>query len=254
MTANYHTHTKRCMHAVGDDREYVEEAIKGGIKVLGFSDHCPWIFDNGYVSEIRMSPNLLDDYFTSMDKLKSEYKNDIKIYVGFESEYIPELLEKQDALLRDYPVDYQILGEHFIKSEPYALYMGAPSNNETVLANYVDICIEAMETGRYKYLAHPDLMNFRGDPDIYKKHYSRLCKYLKEKNIPIEINILGLCEKRHYPSQAFLSIAKEIGNTAILGCDAHDPKELSDPQNHEIGKKLADSFGLQIIEFLPDLQ
>ena len=35
----YHTHTKRCGHAVGEDEEYVIEAIKAGIKDLGFSDH-----------------------------------------------------------------------------------------------------------------------------------------------------------------------------------------------------------------------
>ncbi len=44
MLANYHTHTERCYHASGEDKEYVEAAIKAGLKVLGFSDHCPWIF------------------------------------------------------------------------------------------------------------------------------------------------------------------------------------------------------------------
>lgn len=28
MKANYHTHTTRCQHAFGEDREYVEEAIR----------------------------------------------------------------------------------------------------------------------------------------------------------------------------------------------------------------------------------
>lgn len=33
--------TKRCQHAVGEDREYVEAAIAAGIQVLGFSDPLP---------------------------------------------------------------------------------------------------------------------------------------------------------------------------------------------------------------------
>lgn len=41
MIANYHTHTWRCNHAVGTEREYVERAIEGGLKILGFSDHTP---------------------------------------------------------------------------------------------------------------------------------------------------------------------------------------------------------------------
>ena len=51
MLANYHTHTKRCNHALGEDREYVEAAIKAGLKVLGFSDHCPFVFEDGHISQ-----------------------------------------------------------------------------------------------------------------------------------------------------------------------------------------------------------
>ena len=41
MFANYHTHTTRCRHAAGTDREYVEAAIKSGLTILGFADHTP---------------------------------------------------------------------------------------------------------------------------------------------------------------------------------------------------------------------
>ena len=33
MIANYHTHTWRCRHADGTEREYVERAIEGGLKI-----------------------------------------------------------------------------------------------------------------------------------------------------------------------------------------------------------------------------
>ena len=41
MIANYHTHTPRCHHAKGTEREYVENAIRAGIKRFGFADHSP---------------------------------------------------------------------------------------------------------------------------------------------------------------------------------------------------------------------
>ena len=85
MLANYHTHTFRCQHAVGEDRQYVEAAISHGMKVLGFSDHCPWVFDDGYVSGTRMSPSQLDGYFTSLTDLRAEYAGDIRLYIGFEA-------------------------------------------------------------------------------------------------------------------------------------------------------------------------
>ena len=48
MLANFHTHTYRCHHASGTDREYVESAIRAGVKVLGFADHSPYWFPGDY--------------------------------------------------------------------------------------------------------------------------------------------------------------------------------------------------------------
>ena len=58
MIANYHTHTYRCGHAVGEDRQYVETAIERGLKVLGFSDHVPMPFPDGHggLRDQRLGP------------------------------------------------------------------------------------------------------------------------------------------------------------------------------------------------------
>ena len=253
LFANYHTHTARCHHAAGEDRQYVEHAIRGGIKVLGFADHCPWVFDDGHVSHTRMLPSQLDEYFTSLTDLKKEYAKDITIYIGFESEYIPEQMEAQDKLLADYPVDYMILGEHFLEREPFGAYTGFPFTDEAMFRKYIDLCIEGMETGRYRYLAHPDLFNFIGDTAVYDREYRRLCEYLKSKDIPVEINLLGVVEKRHYTSERFLRIAKEVGNTAIIGIDAHTPDRLDNRSMIEACRTMADRCGLKLVDVLPEL-
>ena len=54
MKTNYHTHTMRCNHAIGDDRQYVESAIENGMEELGFADHSPYIFSDGHQSGFRM--------------------------------------------------------------------------------------------------------------------------------------------------------------------------------------------------------
>lgn len=252
MLANYHTHTYRCNHARGEDREYVEQAIKHGMKVLGFSDHCPWVYTDGYVSATRMEPSELDGYFTSLTDLKKEYAGDIKIYIGFESEYIPEQMEAQDKLLADYPVDYMILGEHFIKPEP-SHYTGFGSEDEESFIRYIDLLIEGMESGRYAYVAHPDLFDFYGDPKIWNEQYTRLCRYLKKKDIPVEINLLGVRDGRHYTSERFMKIAAECGNSAMIGCDAHFPEALSDPEPIKQCRELAKRFGVPLVDFLEGL-
>lgn len=254
MKANYHTHTSRCGHAVGEDREYVESAIAHGMKVLGFSDHCPWIYDDGYVSASRMHPNQLDDYFKSLTDLKKEYASDIKIYIGFEAEYHPDMMEAQDRLLADYPVDYMILGEHSIKREPFAPYTAEPNTDAESFTRYIDLVIEGMESGRYKYAAHPDIYNFIGDAEIYDREYKRLCRYLKSKDIPVEINMLGVNEGRNYTSERFLRIAAEIGNRAIIGCDAHSPSALCDTAAMEKCIRLAENAGLEITDYISGLK
>lgn len=254
MTANYHTHTSRCQHAWGEDKEYVEEAIKAGMQVLGFADHCPWIFPENYVSHTRMRPEELDGYFHSMDMLKREYARDITIYAGFESEYIPELMEEQNKLLADYPVDYMILGEHFTANEMHAPYTGFPTESEEALKRYVDLILEGMETGKYAYVAHPDLMHYIGSDEVYEKHFLRLCQYLKVHGIPVEINLLGVVEHRHYTSERFLRIAQKAGNCVVIGCDAHTPDRLSNLEYIETCQRMAEQFGLTIVDYLPGLE
>lgn len=253
MNANYHTHTYRCNHALGSDREYVENAIKGGLKVLGFSDHCPFVFDNGFVSDMRMTPREVDGYFASLLDLKAEYRDDITIYIGFESEYIPELQYKKDELLKGYPLDYEILGQHFLNPEYYGRYVGSYREN-SFLKEYVDSVIEGMYVGRYRYLAHPDLPAAGACDEERDSEYRRLCEFLKEKDIPVEYNMLGFAEKRWYPTDSFFEIASKVGNKLIIGCDAHDPRALS---NHDLQIKCRESaerFGMEIVEYLPGLK
>lgn len=253
MLANYHTHTYRCGHASGEDREYVEHAIRNGMKVLGFSDHCPWVYPDNTVSGTRMSLDQVDGYFTSLTKLRDEYRDDITIYIGFESEYIPELLEAQDKLLADYPVDYHILGQHFIEREP-SPYMGIRVPDEKLLIRYVDSCIAGMESGRYKYLAHPDLLGFTGSREIYDREYTRLCEYLKAHDIPVEINLLGVYEHRHYTDPHFLKLAGEVGCKAIIGCDAHTPDRLDNREAQAQCEQMAALAELKLVTYLPGME
>ena len=79
MKTNYHTHTTRCMHAVGDDEDYVRSAIKGGFQELGFSDHGPWKYHTDFVSDIRMLPEDLPEYIESIRALKEKYRYSLMI-------------------------------------------------------------------------------------------------------------------------------------------------------------------------------
>ena len=79
MLANYHTHTPRCNHAQGSEREYIEKAIEQGFSVLGFSDHTPQPYPKDFVSSIRMGMDEIEEYTSTLVALREEYKDRIKI-------------------------------------------------------------------------------------------------------------------------------------------------------------------------------
>ena len=72
---NFHTHTKRCMHACGSDEDYVLAAIKSGYDVLGFSDHTPWNYETDFVAHMRMRLDQAQAYFDSIASLKEKYND-----------------------------------------------------------------------------------------------------------------------------------------------------------------------------------
>ena len=78
LKANYHTHTYRCQHAYGSEREYIEAAIRMGIAELGFSDHVPCPFKDGYVSGIRMTMEQAPEYvYAIRDTLRKLYDTEL---------------------------------------------------------------------------------------------------------------------------------------------------------------------------------
>ncbi len=245
MKENYHTHTIRCRHASGTEREYIETAISRGIRVLGFSDHSPQIFPGEYYSGFRMRPEEADEYCRTLSALREEYHRDIDIKIGFEAEYYPEVFEKLIKFLKPYGIDYLILGQHYIDNE-YDTGHGSYSrgNDEAALEKYVNQCLEGLSTGSFTYLAHPDMFIYTEDDEVYDRHFRRLCEGAKKLNIPLEINFLGLGTGRSYPSEKFFAIAKEVGNDFIFGADAHAPQDVCKPEALALANQFAAKLGI----------
>lgn len=250
LKANYHAHTFRCQHADGTEREYIEAAIDMGIGTFGFSDHIPCPFQDGFVSNIRMTMDQAGEYVGCIRRLAEEYKDDIQIYAGFEAEYIPEFYPQQMAMFRSLGCDYMIMGQHFFRSEKDGPYTGTPTDDESRIREYVDIVIRGMETGSYLYLAHPDIINYQGMDSVYDWEMTRLCRRMKELQIPLEVNILGMAEKKQYPADRFWKVAGEVGNDVVLGLDAHCVRNIRDVDNYRKCMELVERHHLHLLDEL----
>lgn len=248
ITVNLHTHTARCNHAAGDEREYILNAISGGLSRLGFSDHSPYCFPADYHSGIRMRNDQVGEYVSTLKSLREEFKDRIDIKIGYEMEYYPKYFSETIKLITEYDVDYLILGQHHIENEFGSPYSGHPTENEKDLAAYVDMVIEAIDTGIYTYIAHPDNLRFVGEDAVFDRHYSRLIEHAKDLDIPLEINCLGIREGRFYPGDRFFSLCGKIGASVCVGSDAHSPETVSDTASFAVAFGMIQKYGLKFIE------
>ena len=247
---NMHTHTTRCQHAKGEDREYVECAIEAGFEVLGFSEHAPYLYGTDYVSPMRMKVSDMDGYVDSVLSLKKEYEKDIEIYCGLEMEYFPLYFDKTMEFIDQYPIDYMLLGQHYYNDENGKISPKYGWSDEEHLALYIDRVLTGLATDRFLYVSHPDLMQFNGSMELYRKYMMTIVKELKRRNMPIEINMNGLRCGLHYPTPEFVKMGVENGNDFIIGVDAHAPKELLDFESYEKCKQLVLDYGGRLINAL----
>ena len=252
---NLHTHTTRCFHAVGLDEEYVVAAIKNGIQILGFSDHCPM---DEYIHIDRMRMNELDEYIASITHLKNKYANQIQILIGLECEYLPEYKDVYPAFLKK--VDYLILGQHFNRIDQDDFTEHVTEDDLMLMKEYV---LEGLKTGWFTYLAHPDYFMYSYDnyPDAGKQAIEEIAECAAQLNIPIEINLKGKSKGKkiidgkldyRYPNSQTFEIISKYHTPVLYGLDCHNPKTFDDfyPYIKELKEEFKD-LQLNYIETCP---
>lgn len=248
MNYNYHTHTTRCGHASGTERQYIERAIEGGIRYMGFSDHATFVFPDGFESYYRVPLAQAPDYFETLSALRQAYKDQIDIKIGFEMEYYPAHFENMLQLVKKLGAEYLILGQHFIRNEhPDGTHTYVKNHRIEDLKEYTDCVVKAIQSGVFTYVAHPDLFSFVGDEAVYKAEAHRLCEASKACGIPLEINFLGIREGRRYPNPLFWKVAGEVQCPVTFGFDAHDVASAYDGESLKVAMEMVETYGLNYV-------
>ncbi|MDO4865986.1 MAG: histidinol-phosphatase [Clostridia bacterium] len=265
--ANYHTHTWRCLHAEGTEEEYVRRAIGAGFAVLGFSDHTPWPYESGYVSDMRMRLDQLQGYLDTVRALGERYADRIKIPVGLECEAFPRYMGWLSELKAS-SLDYVILGNHYDArddadhdafSDGGGFYFGRCGEPAHV-RRYAERTIAGMRTGLFDYVAHPDLychLYPRFDAECAAAAED-ICAAAKALDIPLEYNLLGVqyhaqeagLGRLGYPCPRFWEIAARQGCKAIIGFDAHRPEALERRDGYDRALAFLTGLGLEVLPFL----
>ena len=233
-------------------------ALRSGYSLLGFSDHTPWPYEDGFVSIARMLPDQLDGYVNSVQELQRKYRGQIEIQLGLEAEYQPQdlryLLEKK----QQYRMDFLILGVHY-NNRREEVYYGKVSQPEHI-KTCGKLTVEAIENSSrlFDCLAHPDLFMqaYPGFDKLCASVSRDICQAAKACSLPLEYNLSGFYNYTRrmggvgYPCLDFWQIAAREGCSAIIGIDAHSPDRMEDTPLYDLALQHLKGLGIPVLDRL----
>ncbi len=232
MLIDTHIHTKRCHHAEGDLEDYIIEAIKKGIKIIGFSEHAPLHFD----LDKRLTQEESIKYLKDINRLKMKYKNKIKILAGFEIDYI----EGYETQIKDFidktNADFYLGSIHFISlnEKIFTIWDYKEIQHNKILQHeYFRLMIKAIKTKLFNSISHPDLIFRAGFNEIsFRKNFEQIFKELVKNNVCYEINCSGMFKTKYNPQTDTMDVggffnkknlfkASKLDVQFTIGSDAH---------------------------------
>lgn len=222
--ANYHSHIYLCHHATGTVADYLVEAERTGLMEIGISDHAPvvkeWIGEEAWqenaVYENMTSAQFAEIYLPALVKGKEEHPS-LSILEALESEYLHGHDDYYASLLSR--LDYLVLGVHYFLLGKKVVNVDAPMNEEE-LEGYLMTIEEALATGLFRILAHPDLFLYRSTPSPSFLAHARevITRACRENGVYLEVNANG---GTRYPREEFFQGLGSSGVHFLVNSDAH---------------------------------
>ena len=228
MRVDLHNHTTLCNHATGTMEEYVKKAIEVGIDEFGFSEHAPMEFDKKYRLDILQK----DHYENEVKRLKEEYKNQIKILLAYEVDFMQDV--KMLDVILNAKVDYLIGSVHFLDGWGFdnPEFIGKYENRDIdkIWQDYFDTVQIMAKSNYFDIVGHIDLIKifkFLPKKDI-KLIAQDALKEIKKSDMVIEINAAGLRKPINevYPSKDILELIAELDIPITLSSDAHSIEQI----------------------------
>lgn len=238
MRFDLHTHHERCGHADGALREYVDVAIERGLDAIGLSAHSPFFGEDAdhHKPWVCMAKSEFARYIEEACALRDAYAGRIKVLVGVESDYYPELADPYEAIYAGYPLDYVIGSVHVVGEfdifNPKRWESATPGFLREELDRYCDLVARSARSGRFEILGHIDALK-GGRPEIAEidtPAIDEMLRAIAEADVVVEVNTSGKTKQcgGWYPSPALLGRAHDAGVKITFGSDAHVADRIAD--------------------------
>ncbi|MFW9771837.1 MAG: histidinol-phosphatase HisJ [Candidatus Thorarchaeota archaeon] len=249
LLQDWHTHNSLCRHATGILDDYARRAIALNLDLIGFSDHFPYEFLQGIegipYEEYGMPLDEIEMYISTIERLKSNYEEEIEIKIGFELDFIQLQADAHKKYLNQYSerLDYILGSVHILEGKTgfFAFDDSRFLKNYDLYGSIEDLYLDYYTTLQnmvnspdfnFNIISHLDLpKKFNRRPVISELIENQVLKTLelvKKEDLVIEINTSGLRKpiKEQYPSETILRKMYELDIPILLGSDAHHPDEL----------------------------
>jgi putative hydrolase len=205
LKIDLHLHTIASGHAYSTINEYIVQAKKNHMKIIGFTEHGPGLRKE--ISEV---------YFRCLDRIP-RLVNGVTVFRGVEADIDNEgNLDITDATIGK--LDYVIAGLHIGTAFKD---MGIKQNTKTV--------IKAFKSGKINIISHPFVTSY------YQTDILAVAEAACENNVLLEVNVNYLREKQleKHPEnltglEKMIKIVKKHKQKVIVGSDAHNIWELGD--------------------------
>ncbi|MWC30226.1 histidinol-phosphatase [Paenibacillus sp. MMS18-CY102] len=232
-----HTHHDRCGHAAGSLEDYIQEAIRKGLPILGISDHSPYFFswENHPYPQLAMAAAEFDVYIEEAVRLKRAYEQQIELLIGVESDIFSDQIDLYGRKYAQYPIDYVIGSIHFLSSAAImdALDFNTASEEQQQIAvkRYVEVMMLGIESHWVQIVGHLDgfKRGYPGFRNLLSPYIDGILKRMADRGVAMEVNTNGMqhaCQE-WYPSNDVIERALFHGVHITFGSDAHHPERIA---------------------------
>jgi histidinol-phosphatase (PHP family) len=241
---NYHSHSYYC-DGVESPEDQVKGAISQGVKVFGFSSHCPLPFENAW----SMKAARLNEYLADTKNLKEKYGDQIELYQSLEIDYIPSLCTISEFAGR---LDYTVGSVHYVDENWEGKPWEIDGATEGFLKGLVEVHggdIRAVIQKYYRYIREmveldcPDIVGhldkikmhnlqdslYSESDSWYQKEVLDTLEVIAKAGCIVEINTRGLYKRNldTYPSDWILRKMVEMKIPVMINSDSHAPQEIT---------------------------
>lgn len=243
---NFHTHSH-----FDDGREpleaYVLAAIENGLEAFGFSAHAPLPLDTAWALPAKDFP----EYVAEAKKLKEAYKDQIRLYLGLEIDYIPGISEDFAGWLKDSPLDYCVGSLHLVKPGPgdAIWFIDGPAEGyfkgieqvfggdaRKAVTAFYEQSIAMVHTQPINIIGHLDKVKMHNKEKLfstsegwYHTLVDRLLQAIRERGVIVELNTRGVYTgktQEYFPSDAVLEKCLHYDIPVMVNTDAHHPEQI----------------------------